>query len=97
MERHLAERLSTDRKRAADELLESVKQEGTGDLTVPDSYALSDEYAITMSFKLARSEIGNWPSMRIAISRSSADRWITTRRLRWGSPRDLTFPISRRP
>jgi TPR repeat protein len=78
MERHLAERLSTDRKRAADELLESVKQEGTGDLTVPDSYALSDEYAITMSFKLARSEIGNWPSMRIAAPPDPRAQFFST-------------------
>jgi len=66
IERLLAEQLDKDRKRAASELVEGARQEGTGDLMVPDTYALSDEYAVTMSFQLAKSEFGKWPSMRIA-------------------------------
>jgi TPR repeat protein/transglutaminase-like putative cysteine protease len=58
VERHLAERLDKDRAHAASEVIEGARQEGTGEFTVPDTYALSDAYAATMNFQLARFEIG---------------------------------------
>ncbi len=65
VERLLAERLDKDRKRAAGEVIENARQEGTGDLTVPDTYALSDAYAVTMSFQLARFEIGKATRLQV--------------------------------
>jgi transglutaminase-like putative cysteine protease len=65
VERHLAERLDKDRKRAAGEVIEDARQEGTGDFMVPDTYALSDAYAMTMSFQLARFEIGKSARLQI--------------------------------
>ena len=78
IERLLAERLDKDRKHAADELIEGAKQEGTGDFTVPDSYALSDEYAVTMNFRLARFEMGKWPSMRVAALPDPRAQFLST-------------------
>jgi hypothetical protein len=66
MERLLAERFDKDRKRTVGELIAGAKQEGTGDLTLPDSYVLSDEYTVTMSFQLAKLEIGKRTLLRIS-------------------------------
>jgi TPR repeat protein/transglutaminase-like putative cysteine protease len=63
--RLFAEQFDKDRKRAAEKLLERARLAGTGDLTLPDSYTLSDAYAVTMNFQLAKFETGKTPVMRI--------------------------------
>ena len=63
--RLIAEQFDKDRKRAAEKLIERAKLQGTGDLALPDSYALSDDYAVTMNFQLAKFEIGKRPWLRI--------------------------------
>jgi TPR repeat protein/transglutaminase-like putative cysteine protease len=79
IQRLMAERLDRDGKRAAGELIEGAKQEGTGDLTHSDFYALSDDYAVTMSFQLARVETGKRVLLRIsALPDSRAQRLSTS-------------------
>jgi TPR repeat protein len=65
VERYLAEQLDKDRKRAAGEMIEYARQQGTGDFVVPDAYALSDAYATTLSFQLARFEIGKSTRLQV--------------------------------
>jgi TPR repeat protein/transglutaminase-like putative cysteine protease len=67
MVRLIAEQLDKDRDGAVHKLIESARQQGTGDLALPDYYALSDEYAVTSNFQLAGFEIGKSVSLPISV------------------------------
>ena len=112
-ERFFAERLDRDRERAAGEVIEDARQEGTGDFMVPDTYALSDAYAMTMSFQLAPFEIGKSARLQIValsdprvkfLSRSAngtPDQPFVCRSLDYQETASIALPeglnVSRRP
>ena len=77
VQRRLSERLDKDRKHAAEEMIEYAKQEGTGEFTVPDTYALSDTYANTMSFQLARFEIGKSTRLQIVALSDTRSKFLS--------------------
>ncbi len=77
IERHFADRIDMDHKHAAGEVIESARQEGSGDFVVPDSHVLSDVYAITMNFQLARFEFGKRASLRIAPMSDPRAQFLT--------------------
>lgn len=64
--RYLAERLDDDLKRVASDLIKRTDENGTANLSVPDTYTLSDVYAAAMDFNLEKTPIGKIAPFRIA-------------------------------
>jgi TPR repeat protein/transglutaminase-like putative cysteine protease len=56
--RYFAKRLDKDRRRAAGDFIEHSNLHGNGEFSFTDPHALSDAYAVTLSFELQKFELG---------------------------------------